>query len=101
MKTFRNVLLGALFSAAISMPALASVSQPGLQDSLTDANLVFEINNAQPMQLAELSSQEMKETDGAGHWWWQHSHRHSHLYAGLSSHYHFHATHHSGRQWRH
>jgi hypothetical protein len=77
MNRFRNVFLGVLLSMLIAMPALASESQIGFPDSMADASLVFESNDAKPMQLAELSSQEMKETDGASHIKY-HSHLHSH-----------------------
>ncbi len=77
MKITKNLFLGVLLSVGIAMPALASESQSGLQDRLPDASLVFESNNGKPIQFAELSSQEMKETSGARHVQY-HTHWHSH-----------------------
>jgi len=93
MKISKGLLLGALFSVAIAMPVLASESQSGLQDSLTDASLVFESNDAKPMQLAELSSQEMQETEGATHYHYS-WHKHP-MNLAWSNHWHQRWNHHS------
>jgi len=79
MKTVKNLLLGVLLSVGLSMPALASESQSGSQDSLTDVSLVFESNDAKLIQLAPLSSQEMKQTGGA---WLYHTALHGHWQLG-------------------
>ncbi len=98
MNRFRNVFLGVLLSMLIAMPALASESQIGFHDSLADASLVFESNDAKPMQLAELLSQEMKETDGASHIQYHYSlHRHlvGRRWSNQSFHWHQMYSHHS------
>lgn len=50
-------------SAAISVPAFAANG-----NDLADANLIFNMDNSQSMELAVLSSEEMKSTEGA---FWQ------------------------------
>lgn len=98
MKIVKNLFLGVLLSMGIAMPALASESQSGFPDNLAYASLVFESNDAKPMQLAMLSLEEMKETKGGV---WYHTTTHSHLYAGPFKHGHYHWFHHSNRQWYH
>lgn len=68
MKSLKNVFIAAVLSAATVMPVFANESQPLMQDNLADANLIFETDNARPMQLAVLSQQEMRETEGAVIW---------------------------------
>ncbi len=95
MRRLKHLLLAAMFSMVIAMPALASeekvVSQARLQEGLTDASLVFETDATQPMQLVELSSQEMKETEGAKN----HTHINYHRHSTFQWHIHRHIM------WRH
>ena len=53
-------MIAALFSAAVSTPAFADSS-----NDLADAGLIFEMDNSQSVELAVLSSEEMKSTEGA------------------------------------
>ena len=52
-------MIAALFSAAVSTPAFADSS-----NDLADAGLIFEMDNSQSVELAVLSSEEMKSTQG-------------------------------------
>lgn len=73
MKNLKNVLAATVLSVAMVMPVFASealisptaapVIAP-MEFTAADTQSLFE-QNAQPMQLAVLSQQEMKETEGA------------------------------------
>lgn len=83
MKSFGAAFFATALSAALVVPAFANESSttvlPNQQFSAADASLIFEAD-AKPMQLAALSSTEMKETQGA---WAIHAARMG--YGGLSS----------------
>lgn len=72
MKNTKTLLAAALIAAcAISQPVLADVTESTTRPALnalalesTDLNFAFE-QTAQPLQMATLSEQEMKETEGA------------------------------------
>lgn len=68
MKFLKTTLLAGALSLSMAMPAFANESQSAVAPiepfSAADVSLVFE-ENAKPMQLAALSPQEMKETEGA------------------------------------
>ena len=55
----KKIMIAALFSAAVSTPAFADSS-----NDLADAGLIFEMDNSQSVELAVLSSEEMKSTQG-------------------------------------
>jgi hypothetical protein len=60
----KKVIIATLLSGAISVPAFAANG-----NDLADANLIFNMDNSQSMELAVLSSEEMKNTEGAlGPW---------------------------------
>ena len=65
MKLKSTVVAGVL-SASMAVPVFANeaVATPLLQFTAHDAQMLFE-QDAKPMQLTALSSQEMKETEGA------------------------------------
>jgi hypothetical protein len=69
----KHILLAATLSAAMVLPALAneslSLTAPLPQFSAADTSLIFEAD-AKPMELAALSQQEMKETEGAVIWFY-------------------------------
>lgn len=70
MKELKSILLASALSGSIAMPALASDAQPApapVHFTTAEAHSIFE-QDAKPMQLAELSQQEMKETEGAWIW---------------------------------
>ncbi len=71
MKLVKSLFVVIALSVAAVMPAFANEglpsTEPALQEGLTDAGLVFE-TDAQPMQVASLSLQEMEETKGAWVW---------------------------------
>ena len=68
MNRLKAILLASALSISVAMPAFANEAQPAVapieQFSAADTSLIFEAD-AQPMQLAVLSQQEMKETEGA------------------------------------
>ena len=68
MKLLKTTLLVSALSLGGVAPTFANESQTAVlpQFSPTDVKLVFE-TDAKPMELAALSQQEMKETEGA--WW--------------------------------
>ena len=70
MKTLCAATL--LAACALSQPVLAQSVEPTALPSATldatDLSFAFE-QTAQPMQMAMLSEQEMKETEGAVFWW--------------------------------
>ena len=55
----KKAIIATLLSGAISVPAFAANG-----NDLADANLIFNMENDQSMELAALSSEEMKETQG-------------------------------------
>ncbi|NLY65038.1 MAG: hypothetical protein GX070_08825 [Alcaligenaceae bacterium] len=60
----KKAIIATLLSGAISLPAFAANG-----NDLADANLIFNMDNSQSMELAVLSSEEMKNTEGAfGPW---------------------------------
>jgi len=59
----KKAIIATLLSGAISVPAFAANG-----NDLADANLIFNMDNSQSMELAVLSSEEMKSTEGA---FWQ------------------------------
>ena len=60
----KKAIIANLLSGAISAPAFAANG-----NDLADANLIFNMDNSQSMELAMLSSEEMKSTEGAfGPW---------------------------------
>lgn len=59
----KKAIIATLLSSAISLPAFAANG-----NDLADANLIFNMDNGQSMELAVLSSEEMKSTEGA---FWQ------------------------------
>ncbi len=60
----KKAIIATLLSGAISAPAFAANG-----NDLADANLIFNMDNSQSMELAVLSSEEMKSTEGAfGPW---------------------------------
>lgn len=65
----KSALAATLLSASLAAPAFANESQPAdlPQFSAVDMQIMFE-RDVKPMQLAVLSQQEMKETEGA--WLW-------------------------------
>ena len=67
MKNLKTSILAGMLSITLATPAFASDAQQVFQNDLTDASLIFE-SDALPMQLAALSEQEMKETEGAVIW---------------------------------
>lgn len=71
MKNTKTLFAAALIAACtMSQPVLADVTESATLPALesTDLNFAFE-QTAQPMQVAMLSEQEMKETEGAVFWW--------------------------------
>ncbi|MCU7924864.1 MAG: hypothetical protein KZQ97_00315 [Candidatus Thiodiazotropha sp. (ex Dulcina madagascariensis)] len=68
MKKFKTNLAASALSISMALPAIADEAQisvaPIQQFSPSDTRMVFE-QDAKPMQLVELSQQEMKETEGA------------------------------------
>ena len=56
----KKVIVATLLSGAISVPVFASNG-----NDLADANEIFSMNNGQPPELAVLSIEEMKQTEGA------------------------------------
>lgn len=56
----KKAIIATLLSGAISAPAFAANG-----NDLADANLIFNMDNSQSMELAVLSSEEMKSTEGA------------------------------------
>lgn len=83
MKRLKITLLASALALSVAMPAFANEAKPTVapieQFTAADMQLMFE-QDAQPMQLAALSQQEMKETEGA---WWVYAARMG--YGGLSS----------------
>lgn len=70
MTTLKQSLLASILSASLAIPAFANdapVATPLLQFTAADTQMLFE-QDAKPMQLAALSQQEMKETEGAFIW---------------------------------
>lgn len=60
----KKAVIAILLSGAIAAPAFAAS-----ESNLADADKVFNMDNAQTMELAALSSEEMEETEGAwGPW---------------------------------
>ena len=69
MKALKNLFVAATLLALMAVPAAAGVhSAAGLSSGPhphpADAGLVFELDNTMPLELAELSRQEMIETEG-------------------------------------
>lgn len=56
----KKAVIATLLSGAISVPAFAASS-----NDLADANLIFNMDNGQSMELAVLTPEEMKNTEGA------------------------------------
>ncbi len=56
----KKVIIASLLSGAISVPVFAAN-----ENDLADANLIFNMDNGQSLELAVLSSEEMKSTEGA------------------------------------
>jgi hypothetical protein len=50
----KKLIIAAILASAVAAPAMAS-----------DANMIFSVDAQQPLQLEQLSSQEMKTTEGA------------------------------------
>ncbi len=71
MKRLKTTVVAGLLGVAMAMPVFANenpvMTIPMQPFSEADAGLIFE-TDATPMQLAALSQQEMKETEGAV-WW--------------------------------
>jgi len=69
MKHLKSILLVTVLSTSFAAPAFASEAPIAALPQFTaaDTQLMFE-QDARPMQLAALSLQEMKETEGAV-WW--------------------------------
>lgn len=66
----KSTLFAGLLAASLAVPAFANdapVATPLPQFTTADAQKLFE-QDAKPMQLAALSQQEMKETEGAWIW---------------------------------
>ena len=66
----KSTLFAGVLAASLSVPAFANegtVATPLPQFTTADAQMLFE-QDAKPMQLAALSQQEMKETEGAVIW---------------------------------
>ncbi|MCL7930881.1 hypothetical protein [Halomonas llamarensis] len=55
----KKAVIATLLSGAIAAPAFAAS-----ESNLADADKVFNMDNAQTMELAALSSEEMKSTEG-------------------------------------
>jgi hypothetical protein len=75
MKQFKHAALAMAMASLLSAQAHASESQALKPEdakpiifSQTDANVIFD-QTGKPMQLAALSQQEMKDTQGAWIWW--------------------------------
>jgi hypothetical protein len=69
MKFFKTTLLAGVLSINMAAPVFANqapITEPIQQFTAADTQSLFE-QDAKPMQLAPLSAQEMKETEGA--WW--------------------------------
>ncbi len=67
---FKSTLFAGLLAASLVAPAFANeetVAAPLPQFTAADAQMLFD-QDAAPMQLAALSQQEMKETEGAWIW---------------------------------
>jgi len=69
MKALKNLFVAATLLALLAAPAAAGVhATAGLSSGPyhhpADAGLVFEMDNTMPLELAELSRQEMIETEG-------------------------------------
>lgn len=56
----KKAIIATLLSGVISAPVFAASS-----NDLADANLIFNMDNGQSMELAMLSPEEMKQTEGA------------------------------------
>lgn len=56
----KKAIIATLLSGVISAPVFAASS-----NYLADANLIFNMDNGQSMELAMLSPEEMKQTEGA------------------------------------
>ncbi|MCL7930879.1 hypothetical protein [Halomonas llamarensis] len=56
----KKAVIATLLSSAIAAPAFAAS-----ENNLADADKVFNMDNAQTMELAALSSEEMEETEGS------------------------------------
>lgn len=56
----KKAIIAILLSGSIAAPAFATSD-----DDLADANRVFNMDNSESLELAALSSEEMKETKGA------------------------------------
>ena len=70
MKNLKSTLFAGLLVASLAVPAFANdapVAAPLPQFTAADTQMLFE-QDAMPMQLAALSQQEMKETEGAVIW---------------------------------
>ena len=66
----KSTLFAGVLAASLSVPAFANegtVATPLPQFTTADTQMLFE-QDAKPMQLAALSQQEMKETEGAVIW---------------------------------
>lgn len=63
MKTLKNLFVAAALLALTAVPATAALPT-GPHHHPADAGLVFELDNTMPLELAELSRQEMIETEG-------------------------------------
>ena len=66
----KSTLFAGVLAASLSVPAFANertVATPLPQFTAADSQMLFE-QDAKPMQLAVLSQQEMKETEGAVIW---------------------------------
>ena len=66
----KSTVIAGMLAASIAAPAFANeaVTAPLPQLTMQDAQALFE-QDAKPMQLVALSSQEMKETEGHGLLW--------------------------------
>lgn len=65
--TLKSTLFAGVLAASLAVPAFANdapMATPLSQFTAQDTQMLFE-QDTQPMQLAALSSQEMKETEGA------------------------------------
>lgn len=58
----KKITLAVVLSTALATPAMANETP---ETGLIDAQQVFHMEDTQPMQLAMLSEQEMRETEGA------------------------------------
>lgn len=66
----KSTLFAGVLAASLAVPAFANegtVAAPLPQFTATETQMLFE-QDAKPMQLAALSQQEMKETEGAVIW---------------------------------